>query len=85
VCNGENNCIAGRDENYCDQNVSQKKNNYLTRSLTYLLIAMKSYLYTSQICKDGFKCGRQCIPKELVCNGQHDCVDGSDEEYSSCS
>ncbi|XP_046645173.1 CUB and sushi domain-containing protein 3-like isoform X1 [Daphnia pulicaria] len=21
VCNGENNCIAGRDENYCDQNI----------------------------------------------------------------
>ncbi len=43
VCNGENNCINGRDENFCDQNVS-KKNNYLTRLLTYLFISIQSYL-----------------------------------------
>ncbi|XP_045028206.1 uncharacterized protein LOC116935922 isoform X2 [Daphnia magna] len=29
--------------------------------------------------KGGFRCGQQCIPKELVCNGNFDCVDGSDE------
>ncbi|KAK4009919.1 hypothetical protein OUZ56_019062 [Daphnia magna] len=30
--------------------------------------------YCDQVCKDGFKCGRQCIPNELVCNGNFDCL-----------
>lgn len=38
--------------------------------------------------KDGFKCGKQCVPKELVCDGKYDCLDGSDEvdcsNTSSC-
>ncbi|XP_046648599.1 tolloid-like protein 2 isoform X1 [Daphnia pulicaria] len=32
---------------------------------------------------DGFKCGRQCVPKELVCDGKYDCLDGSDEDGCS--
>nr|CAH0109675.1 unnamed protein product [Daphnia galeata] len=41
-------------------------------------------------CTNGFKCGRQCIPKEEICNGVYDCIDGSDEHYDceyskSCS
>ncbi|XP_057365041.1 uncharacterized protein LOC130685734 [Daphnia carinata] len=40
--------------------------------------------YCDPVCKDGFKCGRQCIPNELVCNGKFDCFDGSDEDYT-CS
>ncbi|KAI9558831.1 hypothetical protein GHT06_015620 [Daphnia sinensis] len=55
VCDGQNHCYNGRDEQYCDP-----------------------------VCKDGFKCGRQCIPKDLVCNGKFDCLDGSDEDYT-CS
>lgn len=34
-----------------------------------------------------FKClndNGQCIPKELVCNGKIECVDGSDEDRKMC-
>ncbi|KAK4011020.1 hypothetical protein OUZ56_020140 [Daphnia magna] len=55
VCDEQNHCKNGRDEQYCDP-----------------------------VCKEGFKCGRQCIPNELVCNGEFDCLDGSDEDYT-CS
>jgi hypothetical protein len=41
-------------------------------------------ILTFQVCnKDGFRCGRQCVPKELVCDGKHDCLDGSDEDDCS--
>lgn len=34
-----------------------------------------------------FKClnnNGQCIPREWVCNGNKECVDGSDEESKMC-
>ncbi|KAI9558632.1 hypothetical protein GHT06_015420 [Daphnia sinensis] len=39
----------------------------------------KRYCEQDVCYKGGFRCGQQCIPNELVCNGKFDCVDGSDE------
>ncbi|EFX72247.1 hypothetical protein DAPPUDRAFT_227615 [Daphnia pulex] len=34
--------------------------------------------------KERFRCGQQCLPKDLVCDGKYDCLNGSDEGYD-CS
>ena len=49
-------------------------------------VSLSRYLFCSiiAVCKKSeFKCEEQggCIDKIGVCNGQTDCVDGSDEKY----
>lgn len=73
VCDGGNHC-GGTDEKYCDHTVSLHQQMFINQNWFFF------QFYHVKLCnKDGFKCGKQCVPKELVCDGKYDCLDGSDE------
>ena len=43
---------------------------------------------STRVCKDyEWEChdGRRCIPQGRVCNGIHQCTDGSDEDVDFCN
>lgn len=35
-------------------------------------------------CLSSFKCGRECIPKNLLCDGEYDYLNGEDESFDHC-
>ena len=63
---------------------------YLTKPrLFYVLTILNIDIHfgsTQYICTaDEFDCGRHCIPKDLVCDGNRDCIYGNDETGSVCT